>query len=106
MAKAQKITVGKLEFRKSDGSLVPWESLSAQEVTEIRSRWSAKLTQTMSAYYSAHPEEYAKLLVPEGDEAATKEASVPGGHPCTDKNTQNLQAGHDDYITSPAELQA
>lgn len=101
--KARALKLGKIGFCKADGTVVPWDSLTPAEVAHIHAGWQKKLSETMSAYYTEHPEEFAALQ--DFSEPETK-ASVPGGHPDTDKKTQHLQAGHDNYITSPAELQA
>lgn len=103
--RATEIKVGKIEFRKPDGSLVPWSSLTAEEIAEIRARWSAKLSEVLSGYYSRHPEEYVKLQGLRPEEVAATKASVPGGHPSTDKTQNNLQAGQAKYNTPAARLQ-
>ncbi len=44
-----------------DGSVVPWEERTPEQDQRFRENATKRLTATMSAYYSQHPEEYAKL---------------------------------------------
>ncbi|MBR3552508.1 MAG: hypothetical protein IKN72_03860 [Clostridia bacterium] len=99
MAKAKQLSIGKMEFRKADGSLVPWDSLTSQEIADIHAVWSRKLSETMSAYYTRHPQEYARLqcgTVVEDEE----KSSAPGGHPNAEKNTTTCKTGQAQYITA------
>lgn len=102
MAKKTELRVGKMEFRKADGSLVPWASLTPQEIAEIHAVWQKKLSEELSAYYSKHPEEYVRLSC---TEAMNEKESAPGGHPSADNKTHNLQAGRSYYTTITAGLQ-
>ena len=80
--KARTLRLGKIGFCKADGTVVPWDSLTPDEVERIHVGWQKKLSETMSAYYTEHPEEFAVLQsLPEPE---TK-ASVPGGHPTRTK---------------------
>lgn len=44
-----------------DGSVVPWEERTPEQDQRFRENATKRLTETMSAYYSQHPEEYARL---------------------------------------------
>lgn len=44
-----------------DGRVVPFESLSREEVDAWRERMSKRLSIAMSAYYSNHLDEFARL---------------------------------------------
>lgn len=44
-----------------DGSIVPFEDLTEEQLQRWRERASKRLSERLSAYYSQHPEEYAKL---------------------------------------------
>lgn len=44
-----------------DGSIVPVEDLTQEQIERFQERSAKRLSRTMSEYYSQHPEEYAKL---------------------------------------------
>lgn len=50
-----------------DGTSVPWEETTEEQRQRFRERAAERLSRTMSAYYSRHPDEYARL--PERKEA-------------------------------------
>lgn len=49
-------------FIEIDGAeAVPFDSLSAEEKERVFAIWSERLSKTMSAYYTNHPEEYERI---------------------------------------------
>lgn len=42
---------------------VPLESVPAEKMEEIKDGWSKRLSENMSQYYTAHPEEYERLIL-------------------------------------------
>lgn len=44
-----------------DGSIIPWEERTLEQDRRFRENATKRLTATMSAYYTQHPEEYVKL---------------------------------------------
>lgn len=44
-----------------DGTIKPWEEMTTDEIKRMRANMKARLERNMSRYFSAHPEEFAKL---------------------------------------------
>lgn len=44
-----------------DGSTVPWEELTPEQVGRFRERAAERLSAGMSDYYTQHPDEFARL---------------------------------------------
>ena len=44
-----------------DGSTVPFEDLTQEQLQRFRENATRRLTERMSDYYTQHPDEYAKL---------------------------------------------
>lgn len=95
---AKQIRIGKLEVLRADGSTVALGELSQQE----RQRWEAglrqKLTETMSAYYTGHPEEFRRLQ-------GKNKNPAQGGHPDAEQNNTTCRTGRDHYSTPGDVLQ-
>ena len=49
-------------FVMMDDKTVEWDDMTDQEESQLRERWSERLSSTMSDYYSQHPDEYKRLL--------------------------------------------
>ena len=57
MAKKKEITFS--AYITIDGAEpVPWESLSEKEIEDVKKQMSKNLSERMSAYFTAHPEQY------------------------------------------------
>lgn len=48
---------------------MPWEELTEEQIRRFRENAAKRLSQTMSDYYSRHPDEYARL--PDRSEGST-----------------------------------
>ena len=54
---ARKELTGRCFIEINGAPPVPFDSLSAEEKARVMEIWSERLSKTMSAYYSNHPEE-------------------------------------------------
>ena len=61
MAKRKELTFQNFIRMEPDAEPVPLESLTEEQMQQVRERWRQRLSENMSRYYSLHPEEYAKL---------------------------------------------
>lgn len=59
-ARAKDLTVT-MSVMFEDGSIVPFEELTPEQLEFCRERWKANLSSRMSAYYSQHLDEFEKL---------------------------------------------
>lgn len=96
----REIAVGKLEVLRRDGSIVPLAAMTPQEYRAFVDRCSKRLSETMSAYYSQHPDEFKRL----GEPTKNKD-SAPGGHPNAEQNNTTCRTGRNQYITPATVLQ-
>lgn len=58
---ARKELTGRCFIEINGAPAVPFDSLSAEEKARVMDIWSERLSRTMSAYYTNHPEEYSKI---------------------------------------------
>lgn len=58
---ARKELTGRCFIEINGAAPVPFDSLSAEEKARVMDIWSERLSRTMSAYYTNHPEEYSKI---------------------------------------------
>ena len=58
---ARKELTGRCFIEINGAAPVPFDSLSAEEKERVMATWSERLSRTMSAYYTNHPEEYSKI---------------------------------------------
>ncbi len=58
---ARKELSGRCFIEINGAAAVPFDSLSAEEKNRVMEIWSERLSQTMSAYYTNHPEEYSRI---------------------------------------------
>ena len=58
---ARKELTGRCFIEINGAPPVPFDSLSAEEKAKVMEIWSERLSKTMSAYYTNHPEEYSKI---------------------------------------------
>ena len=58
---ARKELTGRCFIEINGAAPVPFDSLSAEEKAGAMKIWSERLSRTMSAYYTNHPEEYSKI---------------------------------------------
>lgn len=56
----QKYTV-KCFLHKENGEVVEFDSLTKEEKKEVFAKWSKRLSENMSRYYSQHLDEFEKL---------------------------------------------
>lgn len=61
MAGKAKPLKGFLSIKLEDGSIVPWDSLSAERREYCERKMLENASRHMSMYYAEHPEEYEKL---------------------------------------------
>ena len=65
MAKSKKPRKSELTFAVymilEDGSTVPWEELTEEQIRRFRENAARRLSETMSDYYTQHPDEYRAL---------------------------------------------
>ena len=60
MAKRKELTAT-VSVIMEDGTVKPFEELTAEEEKRLRENIRKRLEKSMSLYYSNHPEEFAKL---------------------------------------------
>lgn len=60
MAKRKELTAT-VSVIMEDGTVKPFEELTAEEEKRLRENIRKRLEKSMSQYYSNHPEEFAKL---------------------------------------------
>lgn len=60
MAKRKELTAT-VSVIMEDGTVKPFEELTAEEEKRLRENIRKRLSKSMSLYYSNHPEEFAKL---------------------------------------------
>ncbi len=61
MAKGQQI-VGRIFLENSEtGEVKPWEELTEQEIQDFRKKSAKRLGESLSRYFTHHPEEYERL---------------------------------------------
>ena len=58
---ARKELTGRCFIEINGAPPVPFDSRSAEENAIVMEIWSERLSKTMSAYYTNHPEEYSKI---------------------------------------------
>lgn len=61
MAKSQQI-VGRIFLENSEtGEVKPWEDLTEKEKQDFRKSSAKRLGESLSRYFTQHPEEYARI---------------------------------------------
>ena len=60
MAKRKELTAT-VSVIMEDGTIKPFEELTPEEEQRMRANMKARLERNMSRYFSAHPEEFAKI---------------------------------------------
>ena len=58
---ARKELTATISVIMEDGTVKPWEELTEEEHSRVMANMKARLERNMSRYFSAHPEEFAKL---------------------------------------------
>lgn len=46
---------------QADGSIVPLDSLTTEQMETLRETWQTRLRENMTRYFSAHPDEFERL---------------------------------------------